>query len=242
MAAAQVCVDAAQLYNRDVDNVFKTSTAFEMLAILGTALGTTTIPAHAAWAALGGTSGITAAWKTESDARNQTDQQRLRAVNAAADSIAGLSNGNPSTLTEKSLAAAIKCAAGMSITTDTGSGTTTTIDNTQTTTTTKSSTTAETPAIKMAPPTVISTGSQSAIVSIIVPTGLDMKIATYSIKAYPASSTANIVNIPFQASEKYTINNLVSGQQYTFTVSAWDAKGNALLGESAKSATPTLIP
>ena len=80
--AARFCAQAATAFQKDERKWYQSNLPFLIVAAVGTSLGASGIAAAKAWGVLGGTSGIGASWKTETDQITGTEQAKLSQINA----------------------------------------------------------------------------------------------------------------------------------------------------------------
>jgi hypothetical protein len=113
--AGSYCAYIAGGISKDTNWWQVASIPIMLLSVTGTALGVSSIAAAKSWAAVGGTSGIAAAYSTNASTATATDNQRLMAITTAAQQLAPL---DPTKITSLSAALSVatqcRAAAGTS--------------------------------------------------------------------------------------------------------------------------------
>ncbi|MCH8621090.1 hypothetical protein [Undibacterium sp. TS12] len=111
--AGRFCAKAATKFQKQQTNWYNSNVPIIIVAAVGTALGASGLASAKAWGVLGGTTGISASWKSEADQITGAEQHKLNSINAIlgklATDVAGAKDDK--TVVLLALAAAGQCAA-----------------------------------------------------------------------------------------------------------------------------------
>lgn len=110
--AARFCAKAATKFQKQQTNWYNSNVPIIIVAAVGTALGASGLASAKAWGVLGGTTGISASWKSEADQITGAEQHKLNSINAILGKLAtDVAGKDDQTVVLLALAAAGQCAA-----------------------------------------------------------------------------------------------------------------------------------